>query len=42
MGGISAQGDVQDVTEQRQGTMTYMFADRAGRGGVVKGQPYSA
>jgi hypothetical protein len=33
---------LQDFTEQMQGSMSYMFADRAGRGRVVKGQPYSA
>ena len=42
MGEILAQADMQDFTEQMQGSMTYMFADRAGRGRVVKGQPYSA
>jgi hypothetical protein len=42
MGEILAQADMQDFTEQMQGSMTYMFADRAGRGRVVKAQPYSA
>src|SRR5262249_40610026 len=44
-----AQADVQDwgawaqeFSEQMQSSMTYMFTDRAGRGPVMKGQPYSA
>jgi len=39
LGEILAQADFAD---QMQGSMTYMFTDRAGRGRVVKGQPYSA
>jgi len=39
VGEILAQADFAD---QMQGSMTYMFTDRAGRGRVVKGQPYSA
>jgi hypothetical protein len=31
-----------DFAEHMQGSMTYMFADRVGRGRVVKGAPYSA
>lgn len=31
-----------DFAENMQNSMTFMFADRAGRGRVVKGQPYSA
>jgi hypothetical protein len=31
-----------DFFEEMQSSMAYMFTDRAGRGRVVKGQPYSA
>jgi hypothetical protein len=42
---IEAEGAAQwarDFAEHMQSSMTFMFADRAGRGRVVKGQPYSA
>lgn len=39
---IEMQDWARDFSENMQDSMTFMFTDRAGRGRVVKGQPYNA